>query len=221
MARFVLEPVVRIASAPGAPEVLYHEMLARPEVPSVAEFVRRISDLGASSYLDECMLQEALDLASESGLIIGCNIARQSLRSWEAILRRIGRSRSASSLVIEITESGPDGANEAQWLALLSRGAKALGCRIAIDDAGCGAHAEEGLMRTLSIEPDIVKIDRTVIAQPEKLCALARLAFSAGAIAVAEGVESDRDLQIAIGAGIQYAQGWMFSKPESRRKKLA
>lgn len=92
------------------------------------------------------------------------------------------------------------------------------GIDIAIDDVGAGYSSLEALVE---IKPSYVKIDRSVVRdlatseiKQQMLKALIMLSDSIDAKIVAEGVENAEDLKILIDAGIDYAQGYYFAKPE-------
>jgi diguanylate cyclase (GGDEF)-like protein len=122
-----------------------------------------------------------------------------------------------SELVVELTEHeafSEDGALELELGALKRRGA-----RIALDDAGAG-HA--GLQQLIRIRPDILKIDRSLIAHihedPSKMAlleALARFATTTGAAVCAEGVEELAELRALAGFDVTYAQGHALARPAS------
>ena len=120
-----------------------------------------------------------------------------------------------ADIVIELTEHeafAEDGALELALSALKRRGA-----RIALDDAGAG-HA--GLLQLIQIRPDILKIDRSLIAyiheDPSKIAlldALARFATTTGAAVCAEGVENLAELRALVGFDVTYAQGYALARP--------
>jgi diguanylate cyclase (GGDEF)-like protein len=118
-------------------------------------------------------------------------------------------------VVIELTEHeafGEDGALELELAALRARGA-----RIALDDAGAGY---AGLQQLVRLRPDIVKVDRSLIAgiheDASKLAllqALASFAGTTGAAVCAEGVEELAELRALAGFDVTYAQGYALARP--------
>lgn len=117
-------------------------------------------------------------------------------------------------LVFEITERLPlddlDMANRV--IAKL----QALGCRIALDDAGTG-HA--GLAILQQIPFDIIKIDKffidtiTAAAETPIIDTIMTLGRSLDKIIVAEGVESMVQLNHLRARGLRFAQGHLFAPP--------
>ncbi|MGD0285979.1 MAG: EAL domain-containing protein [Acidimicrobiales bacterium] len=94
---------------------------------------------------------------------------------------------------------------------------RSLGVRIALDDAGA---ADVSLQHLLGVRPDIVKIDTTVIhgiAEDELrqavACAYASLAKRAGAISLAEGIETEAELAMLLSLEVETGQGYLLGRP--------
>jgi EAL domain-containing protein (putative c-di-GMP-specific phosphodiesterase class I) len=94
------------------------------------------------------------------------------------------------------------------------------GVRLAIDDFGAGF---SNLKYILELEPDIVKLDRELIAnvapktRQAALCAgIIELCHAMGAKVVAEGVETLDELRTLIDLRADYAQGYIFGRPAPR-----
>jgi CheY-like chemotaxis protein len=94
---------------------------------------------------------------------------------------------------------------------------RAVGIRIAVDDAGSGFAS---LKHILELRPDVIKLDRAMVmgidADPARralAAAVADFATSIGARVVAEGVEDIEELQAVRVAGIGWAQGYLFGQP--------
>jgi EAL domain-containing protein (putative c-di-GMP-specific phosphodiesterase class I) len=93
------------------------------------------------------------------------------------------------------------------------------GLRLAIDDVGAGFAS---LRHILLTSPDVIKLDRSIVAGIAQDSVLRRLAHSlsefghdAGAVVVAEGVETREDAAALRDAGVDYGQGWHFARPGS------
>lgn len=88
--------------------------------------------------------------------------------------------------------------------------------RIAIDDVGVNPSS---LALMSLIQPDIIKIDRSVVqGKPTRAAAKVVNAVLAesdrtAAVIVAEGIESEDHLQAAISMGATLGQGWLFGRP--------
>jgi EAL domain-containing protein (putative c-di-GMP-specific phosphodiesterase class I) len=124
-----------------------------------------------------------------------------------------GSAVSFRQLVFEITERRPLD-NNLTTNAVIS-GLHALGCRIAMDDAGTG-HSNLAYMQTLGI--DVIKIDRVFVdmvkpgtTQVPVLDALIAMARDLGTEIVAEGVETEAQALYLRARGVVMAQGFLFA----------
>lgn len=92
-----------------------------------------------------------------------------------------------------------------------------LGCLVAIDDFGAGHSNFERIWR---VQPQIVKIDRSSLIQARNsgkvrrvLPNLVALLHEAGCLTLIEGIEDEEDAMIALDAGVDFAQGYLFGRP--------
>lgn len=139
------------------------------------------------------------------------------LRPEQALpsLKQLQRSGiDPARIVFEITELG--GAS-ARLPGVVERYRQA-GARIAIDDFGAGYSQ---LDRVLALQPDILKLDMRLFQQAarggpssEVVKALAQMAEKTGCWIIAEGVETEAELDFALECGARYVQGYLFAKPE-------
>ena len=97
---------------------------------------------------------------------------------------------------------------------------KNLGCLVAIDDFGAGHSNFERIWR---LSPDIVKLDRSMIAQAvEKpvvrrvLPGIVSLIHEAGSLALLEGVETAQEAMIAMDTDVDLVQGNYFAAPSAQ-----
>ncbi len=116
-------------------------------------------------------------------------------------------------LVFEITERKPL-EKMAQAQSVIA-GLHALGCKLAMDDAGTG-HSNLAYLQTLGV--DVVKIDRVFVdmIKPESapvpvLDALIAMARDLGTEVVAEGVETEAQALYLRARGVVQAQGYLFA----------
>ena len=122
----------------------------------------------------------------------------------------------AEALVFEITEGGAL-VGDRRALGVLE-GLRGLGARIAVDDFGTGYASFEYLC---DFDPDIVKVDRAFLrsgggrGSAGLLSALVDVAHRLGKPVVAEGVEQSGDLELALNAGCEMAQGYFVGRPMS------
>lgn len=92
-----------------------------------------------------------------------------------------------------------------------------LGCLIAIDDFGAGHSNFDRIWR---IAPQIVKLDRSMIARAAQIPHVRRLIpnlvsliHESGSLALMEGVETEQEALIAMDSGIDFVQGYYFARP--------
>jgi EAL domain-containing protein (putative c-di-GMP-specific phosphodiesterase class I) len=116
-------------------------------------------------------------------------------------------------LVFEITERQP--LSEAQTANSVIAGLHALGCRVAMDDAGTG-HSNLAYLQTLGI--DVIKIDRIFVDMIKDeathvpvLDGLIAMAHDLGTEIVAEGVETESQALYLRARGVVQAQGYLFA----------
>ena len=117
-------------------------------------------------------------------------------------------------VVFEITELGGGHLRLPEVVARY----REAGARIAIDDFGAGYSQ---LDRVLALQPDILKLDMRLFQQAarggpsgEVVKALAQMAEKTGCWIIAEGVETEAELDFALECGARFVQGFLFARPE-------
>jgi EAL domain-containing protein (putative c-di-GMP-specific phosphodiesterase class I) len=92
------------------------------------------------------------------------------------------------------------------------------GARIAIDDFGAGYSQ---LDRVLALQPDILKLDMRLFQaaalggpSSDVVKALAQMAEKTGCWIIAEGVETEAQLNFALECGSRYVQGFLFARAQ-------
>jgi EAL domain-containing protein (putative c-di-GMP-specific phosphodiesterase class I) len=96
-----------------------------------------------------------------------------------------------------------------------------LGFQFALDDTGAGY---AGLEELVEIEPDYIKIDRSMVsgvdqdpARQDVLAAVLQLADKMGAQVIGEGLDTLEELEMLGRLGIRFGQGWLFGHPTPLR----
>lgn len=119
-------------------------------------------------------------------------------------------------VVIEITELQPVDNFDA-FIAAINY-YRSNGFKVAIDDLGSGYN---GLRIWSEVRPDFVKIDRHFVSdihlnddKKAFMETMLTLANSTHTKVVAEGVESEEELDVLMAMGVELAQGYLFKKPE-------
>jgi EAL domain-containing protein (putative c-di-GMP-specific phosphodiesterase class I) len=125
------------------------------------------------------------------------------------------RTAELSRLVLELTEhaSVPDYAALVSVLEPLRAG----GMRLSVDDTGSGY---AGLTHLHQLNPDVIKLDRSLIAgvhaDPVRRAlttAMACFAVAIGGEVIAEGLEQQADVDCLRQLGIHQVQGFLFWRP--------
>jgi diguanylate cyclase (GGDEF)-like protein len=123
--------------------------------------------------------------------------------------------RNMSDIVVEVTEhelASEDGGLEDGIAKMRARGA-----RIAVDDAGAGY---AGLNQVMRVQPDVIKLDRSLIEGVQSDSAKSALveffvmfARRVGAGVCTEGIETLEELRTLINLGVSYGQGYLLGRP--------
>ncbi|MBI4180027.1 EAL domain-containing response regulator [bacterium] len=121
-------------------------------------------------------------------------------------------------IVIEMTERAA--IKDAEQLREVIEFLKKKGFRIAIDDLGSG-YTSLGLIA--SLEPDYIKFDMSLIRGIERsptkqalLKTLAQFTQDIGATSVAEGIETQEELDVVREFRCDLCQGYYFAKPQAQ-----
>jgi EAL domain-containing protein (putative c-di-GMP-specific phosphodiesterase class I) len=114
-------------------------------------------------------------------------------------------------IVLEITEAFT--LHDLDRLQDFARSLRGMELRIAVDDLGSGAASLSHMAR---LAPDFIKVDRSLIQQVHRrpyqaalLNALAVFAERMGTGYIAEGIETQEELQTVIDADVPWGQGYM------------
>ncbi|SEP85432.1 EAL domain-containing protein [Arthrobacter sp. OV608] len=116
-------------------------------------------------------------------------------------------------IVIELRGQATD--KQWDWIIRWVKPLRRMGLRVAVDGSGSGFTPAE---RILSLQPDIIKLDRTFIdgilegPDPDEP-AVVGLAREVGAVLAAEGIETQTELAAVIDAGLTAGQGYLMGRP--------
>jgi PAS domain S-box-containing protein len=171
--------------------------------------------VGLGTALELCAIVTALRRLDElpEDVYVALNASPGLLCSED--LHRAVSLFPAHRIVLELTEHAAV-ADYDELIGALDR-LRALGMRLAVDDLGAGFASFSHVLR---IRPDILKMDisitRSIDLDPARR-GLARgivsLAKELGASVVAEGVETQAELDCLVGLGIDSAQGYLIARP--------
>jgi EAL domain-containing protein (putative c-di-GMP-specific phosphodiesterase class I) len=120
-----------------------------------------------------------------------------------------------SRIVLEITEHSS--VEDYADLARALRPLREAGMRIAVDDAGAGYAT---FRHILALSPDVIKLDRTLIAGIDRDPARRALAAAVVSFAgetrtsvVAEGLETAAEFRTVLRLGVDSGQGYLLGRP--------
>ncbi|MEO6629224.1 MAG: EAL domain-containing protein [Aquihabitans sp.] len=185
----------------------------------VAEEVGLLPAVFEVVFSQACAAAAAWNLDRKTPFVVWVNLSPQQLGSV-AVVDQIGRiidasDASASMLGFEVTESGilldPDEA--AEFLARL----RSLGARVALDDFGTG-YSSLGYLQTLPV--DTVKLDRSFVIRAGDdprtraiVGSVVDLTRAMDLTCVAEGVETQDQLDVMTELGCELVQGFIYARP--------
>jgi EAL domain-containing protein (putative c-di-GMP-specific phosphodiesterase class I) len=211
--RSVFQPVVALATG----HVAGYEALARfPSLgdrppASVFEQARRC---GMAPELESEAIRTALRAADRRprGTWLALNVSPVALTS-PAVARALPGD--LHDVVVEITEQ--ELVTDDETFETTLGELRARGARIAVDDAGS---AYAGLQHIVRLQPDIIKLDRALVAGVRSRADKAALidcfvgfAQRTGALVCAEGIESLDDLAVLADLDVSYGQGFALARP--------
>jgi diguanylate cyclase (GGDEF)-like protein/PAS domain S-box-containing protein len=199
---------------------------------SPSEFVPLAEDIGLIDQLGELVLRNSCIAANKllqagKTITVSVNVDPHQLLYGDfvqivsQVLRDTGLP--AESLILEITESAV--VSDMMRASKVLRALKGLGILIALDDFGTG-YSSLTLLRELPI--DIIKIDQSFVSRLNQnqnqnqnqhdltiVKAIVGLGKSLGMAIIAEGVETEQQVQLLLDHDCYFHQGYYYSRPLS------
>lgn len=217
----VFQPIIRISDG----VITRHEALIRmrsenEELISPGQFIPIAESYGLMSKIDRWVIKESLaKLKQYPDLNICINLSGMSLGDSD-LLNDVETSIHSSNIEpsrvgFEITETAAveDLSRAERWIGML----KALGCQFSLDDFGMG-FSSFTYLRALPV--DYVKIEGSFVRDAHTnptnyaiLEAINNIAHTLGKKTVAEFVENEDIVDVLRTIGIDYGQGYVFSRP--------
>ena len=208
----VFQPIVALTTG----HVVGYEALARfpalPERGPDAVFAQAYR-CGLGPALEAAAVRAALACPGRpAGAFLAVNVRPTALAAAEV---RAALPEDLDGIVVEVTEQelAPEEQNMAADLDEL----RERGALIAVDDAGS---AYAGLHRVMRLRPDLIKLDRPLIADVSRRSdkaalveALVGFAHRTGAAVCAEGIEQLDDLGALADLDVHYGQGYAIARP--------
>jgi EAL domain-containing protein (putative c-di-GMP-specific phosphodiesterase class I) len=178
---------------------------------SAAERLDRLPELGRRV---RALTAEAFE-AAPSGALLFVNLHTRDLLDPELYEASAPLAKFAHRVVLEITERAAlDDVKDIQARVSVLR---FNGYRIAIDDLGAGY---AGLSSFVALEPEIVKLDMSLVRNVHQSEVRQRLVASMttvckemGMLVVAEGIEVAEESACIRSVGCELVQGYLFAKP--------
>jgi diguanylate cyclase (GGDEF)-like protein len=216
----VFQPMVSLDTG----QVAGYEALARfphPPARRPDEWFAVARRVGLGPQLEARALRAALQASGRpAGTFLSFNLSASALTSSEAIAVL---PADLSDFVIEITENERVGDDDR--LARALEPLRKRGARIAVDDAGAGY---SGLQQVMRIQPDIIKLDRSLVANvdsdPAKAALIdsfVRFARRTGASVCAEGIETPEELKVLADLDVNLGQGFGLARPAAPWARVA
>jgi diguanylate cyclase (GGDEF)-like protein len=208
----VYQPVVSLRTG----QLAGYEALARfphPPARRPDEWFAIATRCGLGPQLERRAVEAALAPGRRPpGTFLAFNLSASALMSDEVVA---SLPLDLSDIVIELT--GNERGGDPDELAARLEPLRARGARIAVDDAGAGY---SGLQQVMRFQPDLIKLDRSLVADvdsdPAKAALIdsfVRLAARTGAAVCAEGVETREELQVLAELDVTYGQGFGIARP--------
>lgn len=206
----LLQPVVELATGRrvGA-EALVRFPASWQRTPDVV--LAEADEVNLRPAAEVLAMQRAINLLDTVDGFVAINVSPETLctpQGW-AMLAVLPPAR--VWLEVRDTEPGPRDITVAERLD----GPRSRGLRLAVDGVAMGSPQE-----ALRLAPDLVKLDRSLVAGVSRDEVLARrvasfvqAAHEADALVAAVGVETEQDAARLEDLGVDLAQGWLFGRP--------
>ncbi|HEY7629559.1 MAG TPA: EAL domain-containing protein [Thermoleophilaceae bacterium] len=206
------QPLVSLSTG----QILGFEALSRfPEPPGRGPdaWFAQAARCGLAARLEAAALTAALATPNRpAGTFLSINVSPSTLVSPEvqAVL-----PEDMAGLVVEITEH--ELIDNIDVLEQELAGLRERGARIAVDDAGAGY---AGLTQVMRIQPDVIKLDRSLVmnlhedpAKAALVDSFVRFARRTGSSVCAEGIETMEELTLLADLDVTYGQGYVLARP--------
>ncbi len=171
--------------------------------------------VGLGPELEIATLEAAVGAAAQlpQGRWLDLNVSPRLLADADGLREILWRAD--RPLVLEITEH-----DVIEDYLLVREAIRSLGrdIRLAVDDAGAGV-ANFG--HIIELRPDFVKLDIGLVrgvnanlGRQAMVVGMRHFSLTAGCRLVAEGVETDAEARTLARLGVEFAQGYLFGRPE-------
>lgn len=183
------------------------------------QFLEHAKKAKLYEYLTRIMVLKTIKKAQECEAVFSINLTYNDIVSDELrdfIFSTLSSSHASERIIFEIVES--EGIENFAKVGEFIHDVKKFGCRIAIDDFGSGYSNFSYLSK---MQADYIKVDgsliRHIIDDEDHLLTVKSILFFAkakGIKIIAEFVENEEIQKKVVELGIDYSQGYLFSKPD-------
>ncbi len=218
--RSVFQPLVRLRDG----VLVGYEVLTRGpaghRLEAPLDLLVEARRTGRLSDLDWAMVTSGLEasmaLGSDAPVTFFLNVESDNLSTPvpPQVASLLSQAQRRLTLVVEFTERCLT--LDPAALLRTAAGIRQAGGGVALDDLG----AEPASLALLPVlDPDVVKLDMGLVRRHRtREVAMITNAVRAhceatGAVALAEGIETPRDVLVARALGAEYGQGWLFGRP--------
>jgi EAL domain-containing protein (putative c-di-GMP-specific phosphodiesterase class I) len=219
------QPIVDIAL--GTP-FAYEALVRGPGGESAPSILEQVTEVSRYGFDQQCRVK-AIEAATRAGILatparLSINFLPNAVYSAAACIQLTLKTARANAfptnrLIFEFTENEEmaDPAHVARIIATYRQ----MGFGTAIDDFGAG-HA--GLNLLARFQTDMIKLDMELIrgldaSLPRRMIVngVVRMCDALGVTVIAEGIETEGELDALREIGVRYIQGFYFAKPEFER----
>ncbi|TVV75072.1 EAL domain-containing protein [Sphingomonas solaris] len=206
----------------------YEALVRGPNGEGALSVLSQVNGTNRYAFDQRCRVK-AIETAAKAGLLDGparlsINFLPNAVYSPAACIQLTLKTARAidfptDRLIFEFTENEEmvDPAHVANIIATYQK----MGFGTALDDFGAG-HA--GLNLLARFQPDIIKLDMELIrgvdsSLPRRLIVdgVTRMATALGVTVIAEGIETEAELDALRAIGVRYVQGYYFARPAFER----
>jgi EAL domain-containing protein (putative c-di-GMP-specific phosphodiesterase class I) len=170
--------------------------------------------VGLGLELEGATLQAAVSAAKElpRAAWLSLNVSPDLIFAYQPLQTLVNATQ--RGVVLEVTEQTEIADYEAFRAAVADLGPKP---RLAVDDAGAGFAS---FRHILELRPAYIKLDRSLIADLESdqarqamIVGLRHFSRSVGARIIAEGIETEAEVEILRTLGLTLGQGYLLGRP--------
>ncbi len=215
---FAFQPIVQVSQK----KIFAHEALVRGENGESAYSVLSQVNEKNRYFFDQQCRKKAISQASKLGIKenISINFLPNAVYRPEVCIRSTLEAAKENNfpvtqIIFELTEG--EEIQDKKHVIDIFKEYQRLGFRTAIDDFGAGY---SGLNLLAEFQPNILKLDmdilRNIDTNKVKQCIvkhMTRLCEELNIMVIAEGIETLGELSFATDLGIDYIQGYYYSKP--------